>query len=921
MARCAQCSTELQGSERFCPSCGAPSGAGSASDTPSAATVAMPTSSSRSRAPSDPSSLGHGRFEPGTRLGTRWRIVGMLGRGGMGEVYRADDLDLGQSVALKFLPERVQHDASALARLRGEVRLARQIAHPNVARVYDIGEADGLAFITMEYVDGEDLASVLRRMGRPSRDKALEIARQLCVGLAAAHEHGVLHRDLKPSNVMIDGRGRVRIMDFGLAALADDAARGDEIVGTPAYMAPEQLAGGSVTTQSDIYSLGLVLYEIFTGRRAHEAADRAELARQHATGSISTPSSVVGDMDPVVERVLMRCLESDPRLRPATVYAVLGGLPGGDPLAAAIAAGETPSPDLVAHAGEAGGLTPPRAALAVAATLAVILLAILSGPRFYRPLVTPPSQLAYRATAILSSLGYEAPPRFTASGFAVRPEWFRRFASEHAPLDTLVSRGAGSLFYWRRYAPTPVTPSDIHRSVARLNDPPSAGAGSTCVMLDPRGHLLGLEVLAGAPHDTVTTTREADSLRSARRRAVDWAPLLAAAGIEPQRLSPDPRPWSPRVISDTTIAWTMPGRGPDAGTWEVRAAAYRGRVVSFEVADSLGSALPLLDRKPDPSDGMWNWFDALLNVGTIVGAGLLAWRNLALGRGDRRGAFRIAAFVFVATALETVFTWNVGERGLRGLFITLIDNRAFGHALMHSTVMWASYMALEPYVRRLWPRMLVSWARLSSGRLNDPLVGRDALLGILIGGASTSLLYGLLALNARVHSVDALRALGDSDLAGLGSMGGLGFAISYFASVSVLTVLSTLVIALLLRLVVPRDLPAIALTGLVIVGWNLAYTGFSKESFLDGTVVFATLGVVVGLFAIFRVSLLTALVAAFVSSVLTQAPPSFDPSTWYGARGLVVLLFVGAGLAHGAWVALAGQPLFADVLQERRPPR
>jgi serine/threonine protein kinase len=150
-------------------------------------------------------------------LAGRYQIVGLLGRGGMGEVYRAEDLSLGQPVALKFLPDFVAADAERLARFRTEVSVARQVSHPNVCRVYDIGEADGHIFLSMEYIDGEDLSTLLRRIGRLSPDKATEFARQLCAGLAAAHDKGVLHRDLKPANVMIDGRGRVRLADFGLA--------------------------------------------------------------------------------------------------------------------------------------------------------------------------------------------------------------------------------------------------------------------------------------------------------------------------------------------------------------------------------------------------------------------------------------------------------------------------------------------------------------------------------------------------------------------------------------------------------------------------------------------------------------------------------------------------------------------------------
>jgi serine/threonine protein kinase len=158
---------------------------------------------------SSSSNMDEGRFPPGTLLAQRYRIVSLLGRGGMGEVYRANDLLLGQAVALKFLPaEWTSHEAT-LARFRNEVRIARQISHPNVCRVYDIGEAEGSTYLSMEYVDGEDLASLLRRIGRLPQDKALEIARQLCAGLAAAHDKGVVHRDLKPANIMLDGQGQL----------------------------------------------------------------------------------------------------------------------------------------------------------------------------------------------------------------------------------------------------------------------------------------------------------------------------------------------------------------------------------------------------------------------------------------------------------------------------------------------------------------------------------------------------------------------------------------------------------------------------------------------------------------------------------------------------------------------------------------
>src|SRR5512139_3095791 len=211
-------------------------------------------------------------FAPGTMLAGRYRIVARLGRGGMGEVYRADDLRLGQPVALKFLPTTVEQDPAARERLFAEVRHARTVSHPNVCRVYDIGEEQGRYFLTMEYIDGEDLASLLRRIGRLPGGKALEIARQLCAGLAAAHGKSVPHRDLKPSNVMIDGRGQARITDFGLAAEAGPATSPADYAGTLAYMAPERFQGIPASVQSDLYALGLILYETFTGKPAFKAA-------------------------------------------------------------------------------------------------------------------------------------------------------------------------------------------------------------------------------------------------------------------------------------------------------------------------------------------------------------------------------------------------------------------------------------------------------------------------------------------------------------------------------------------------------------------------------------------------------------------------------------------------------------------------
>ena len=271
-----------------------------------------------------------GRFPPGMLIAERYRIVSLLGRGGMGEVFRADDLTLGQPVALKFLPESI--DALMLERFRNEVRIARRISHPNVCRVYDIGETDNQVFLSMEYIDGEDLSSLLRRSGRLPRDKALGIARKICSGLAAAHDKGVLHRDLKPSNIMLDARGEVLIMDFGLAGLAHEIK--DVRSGTPAYMAPEQLVGKEVTARSDIYALGLVLYELFTGTPVFQGKTHDEILRVRRESTPQRLSTLVRDLDPAVELVILRCLEEEPEHRPLSALILSAVLPGGEYLIA-----------------------------------------------------------------------------------------------------------------------------------------------------------------------------------------------------------------------------------------------------------------------------------------------------------------------------------------------------------------------------------------------------------------------------------------------------------------------------------------------------------------------------------------------------------------------------------------------------------
>jgi serine/threonine-protein kinase len=839
------------------------------------------------------SSGPHGRFEPGTRLGTRYRVVGLLGRGGMGEVYRADDLELGQAVALKFLPPALAGNATELARFRGEVRVARQIAHPNICRVYDIGEADGHVFLSMEYIDGEDLASVLRRMGRPSSDKALEIARQICLGLAAAHDAGMLHRDLKPANIMIDGRGRVRITDFGLAGLADELTREGGIAGTPAYMAPEQLTGGRVSVRSDVYALGLVLYEVFTGKRAFPATSVAELKQMHESSSLTTPSDLVRDLDPAVEHVVLRCLERDPEQRPPSAYAVLGGLPGGDPLAAVLAAGETPSPELVANAGGRGSLSPLTAIACVAAGL--IGIGIWAGVVGvdYRVLTRPTQVLSVRADDILARTGSFSPlPRHTAEGFDVNTTHLKYFLRGNARHE----EGVRTVFFWRRWSPRRMEAADIHTVIAGPGDPP-LGTGQATVLLDPAGRLLALEAI---PPDSAV----------ASGGKPDWLVLFEAAGLDPASFSPAQLAQPAPAICDTTAAWTgrLPGSGSDKVT--VQAGASRGRLVYFSMIHNWGASTAPLDAPPAASAGPIGWLALLIVALPLAGSIYFAGRNLKLGRGDRKGATRIALFVFTMNMLIAMFSTRLSEEGLLAASSNWVFGRAFAHSLMHAMSMWFAYVAIEPYLRRLWPRLLVSWARLISGRPRDPLVGRDLLVGALAGTALTALASVIQYAGSRFGFANLPPSI-SATVASL-SLTGLQLAVS--GSVCLIYTLNVFVMVLVLRLLLQRTWPAVLISVLLISGTfslqNAPTSGWLVAVLLGGVFIPGLI------LTIMRFGLLAGATAMFVLFTMSSATGTLDLSSWYASRALVPMVVLAAILIYGAATALGGKPIFGDPLRE-----
>ncbi|MGD0955656.1 MAG: protein kinase [Candidatus Acidiferrales bacterium] len=268
----------------------------------------------------------------------RYDILAEAGHGSMGNVYKARDRETGEIVALKLLKPEIASDQAMMERFKNELLFARKITHKNVCRVHEFNRIGGIAYTSMEFVDGESLRSVLDRFGGLPPRKAVALVLQVCSGLKEAHAQGIVHRDLKPENVMIDAQGNVKIMDFGIARSMEAVTRlTGSILGTPAYMAPEQVAGKPVDYRTDIYSLGLMMYEIFTGQQAFRADNAVAVALKQMRESPTPPHEVDPTVPVSIERAILRCIEKEPAKRFQSIAELVDALRSRGGSSAAIA--------------------------------------------------------------------------------------------------------------------------------------------------------------------------------------------------------------------------------------------------------------------------------------------------------------------------------------------------------------------------------------------------------------------------------------------------------------------------------------------------------------------------------------------------------------------------------------------------------
>jgi Protein kinase domain len=755
-------------------------------------------------------------------------------------------------------------------------------------------------FLSMEYVDGEDLGVLLRRIGRLPEAKAIEVSRKLCAGLAAAHEKGVLHRDLKPGNIMLDSHGQVLITDFGLAALAGEVEGAEVRNGTPAYMAPEQLDGKEVTVRSEVYSLGLVLYEIFTGKRPFESATLADLIRTRNESTPASPSSVVHDLDPAVERVILRCMERDPALRPSSVLMVAAALPGGDPLAAALAAGETPSPQMVAAAGDDVGLAPRIAAACLAFVVLGTFGAYVAGVKDNAVEVagsdSSPEILRHRAQVVLDQLGYGGKSADSAQGFFIDIGGFQyaeKKAGAKPDFTALLAQRPRTLTFWYRESPRAMIPRTWYGEmmipgILQEGDPPREVPGMTFLHLDDQSRLIAFEAVPPQVRPAGETAQPAD-----------WNEVFKLAGLELAQFQKAAPVWVPPHAADERLAWT--GVYPGTSTpLRVEAAAWLGKPVFFKLVGPWTK--PSTEPRPTPGQKAQIAIIVPLGMIVLILPSWLAWRNIVRGKADRRGAFRLAAGIFCLHVLGWILLGHfTASIGVFGLFI-----EALATSLFNAAMVWTVYLGLEPYVRRHWPHSIISWSRLVNGQFRDPAVGRDVLFGVALGTLWTVIsqidttISRALGIGPTFHNISYLE----------GARRALGAWVVQVPS-AVRGALLFFFMLFLLRVLLRNQWIASAV---FVALWTVLNTLGSSHPLIDGPFIMAIY--IIAAVALVRFSLVTLAVAVFTADSVGNLPMTLNPSIWYFGG---VVFATASVVILAAWAfraATAGRKLFAADLFE-----
>jgi serine/threonine-protein kinase len=771
----------------------------------------------------------------------------------MGEVYRAMDLTLGQSVALKFLPEEAASNQRLLERFHGEVRVARLVSHPNVCRVYDIGQIEGMPFISMEYVDGEDLSSLLTRIGRLPADKAVETARRLC---------------------------------SGLAAIASELNGAEARYGTPAYMSPEQLKGTGVTAKSDLYALGLVLYELFTGKRPYDATSVQQMIDLQEAAHITSMTSTAADIDPAVDKIIRRCLDPDPARRPASALSVLAALPGGDPLAAALAAGETPSPEMVAAAGQVEGMprrySVPCLALVVIFILGVVPIRQVRTAMVHGGLDQPPEVLAHQAREFAASFGYTTKPRDSAVWIEHRWQVLGYLHRQPAP------RNWDQMLSWEApiralYREGPAQLQARPFGFVEFDNPPQLLPGMVRENVDGNGRLMEFSALPPRDQPALATPVTTETIFRAMR-------------LDPAAFSDAPPTHQPATPFDQWKGWKGPHPHLANTTLLVEAAWWQGRVVQAKITYPWEQTAATGNRAVSSIDLGSLWIPALITLATFFVI-LMARRNWNKERADRQGAFRVGMAVFIMSALRWVgVTHPIAGSGM-------LDNvlAAAADWLMDAFTLCLVYLALEPEVRARWPHSIVTWNRVLAGRWLDAQVGSHILIGAAVGTGLWIVFKGVAILIFHTnepsnYDVALQYLLGTRQWIGAHA-GNLSSALSkgIFAFLTIFA----------MRHIFRRDwLAALAAAAL----FTLAADEVRASASIPLGLLFLSIYVAI-IFVLLRFGLVASIVAVFFADTMNAIPLGGDWGAWYLPSTIATILLLIGIATFAFWRSLGGREL------------
>jgi serine/threonine-protein kinase len=618
----------------------------------------------------------------------------------------------------------------------------------------------------------------------------------------------------------------------------------------------------------------------------------AEALLHHSSDRpVTTPSSWIADLDPVVERAILRCLERDPVRRPASAIQVAASLPGGDPLQAALAAGETPSPEMVAAAGSRETLQPALGAVLLAATVVLLLLAVWGkgqvGILSAIPIPLPPEVLAHNAREMLTSFGYLEPPRDTAHGLEyARPYLvYARRSMQPAEREWLLRAGRPpAVLFWYRESPVPMVVVSTARpggppriGPITVDNPPPVTPGMLTVRVDTQGHLVRFE---GQPP-------EFDD-RPATVAPFDWTIAMRAAGLDASSFKPVDPTWAPPMAIDQRAAWE--GAHPERPDLPIRleAAAYRGNLVAFRTLGPWDAAASAPVGARFATSGV---IVGLLVMGVSIGGLWIAWLNVRAGRGDRRGAFRLGLTVLTANTID----WALTTDHVAGPGQLALTYLGLSGALYEAVGAYLLYLALEPYVRRRWPHVLISWSRALAGELRDPLVGRHVLIGLLFGALWT------------VGTVLAFGVRGEMLASNLGGIGTLRDSLDVVAAAVAGALFISVVFCFLIFILRAALRAAWAAGAAVALATAVIGAGGLPIVNMVGAIagaVFGTLLVV----AMIRFGLMAAAAMMFCYAVLAFRPLTLNFSTWYAGPSIVALAALGALAAVACAVAIGWQP-------------